>query len=150
MKKYKIGFDGWGLLLFLLIMLPNFIWFAVPAPNDVLRRVSVTESLDAAASVFQVLMTAALVLIVNPARKPLRLTPWTSAVIGCAALYFGGWILYYQGWTSPPVMLLLTVPPCLAFLFFAAERRNFPAMLPGGAFACCHLIYGAANFMLAP
>ncbi len=36
-KEYKLGFDRYGLLLFLLIMLPNFIWFAVPAPNDALR-----------------------------------------------------------------------------------------------------------------
>ena len=28
--KYKLGFDIWGLLLFLGIMVPNFIWFAVP------------------------------------------------------------------------------------------------------------------------
>lgn len=33
--KYRFGFDFWGLILFLLVMVPNFIWFAVPAPNDV-------------------------------------------------------------------------------------------------------------------
>ena len=31
-KKYKIGFDIWGLIIFIVIMIPNFIWFAVPAP----------------------------------------------------------------------------------------------------------------------
>ena len=35
-KKYKIGFDIWGLIIFIVIMIPNFIWFAVPAPNDIL------------------------------------------------------------------------------------------------------------------
>ncbi len=33
LKKYKIGFDIWGALLFLIIMIPNFIWFVIPAPN---------------------------------------------------------------------------------------------------------------------
>ena len=28
LKQYRFGFDPWGLLLFLLVMLPNFIWFA--------------------------------------------------------------------------------------------------------------------------
>ncbi len=36
-KKYKIGFDIRGLIIFIVIMIPNFIWFAVPAPNDILR-----------------------------------------------------------------------------------------------------------------
>lgn len=36
-KKYKIGFDIWGLIIFIIIMIPNFIWYAVPVPNDILR-----------------------------------------------------------------------------------------------------------------
>ena len=54
LNQYRFGFDPWGLLLFLLVMLPNFIWFAVPAPNDILRADSVTPVVDAIGSVFQV------------------------------------------------------------------------------------------------
>ena len=46
LKEYKFGFNIYGLLLFLIIMIPNFIWFAVPAPDDVLRVESVTEMID--------------------------------------------------------------------------------------------------------
>ena len=42
LKKYKLG---------LIIMIPNFIWFAVPAPNDILRADSVTGAFDTLASV---------------------------------------------------------------------------------------------------
>lgn len=42
-KKYKIGFDIRGLIIFIVIMIPNFIWFAVPAPNDILRGESITK-----------------------------------------------------------------------------------------------------------
>ncbi len=42
---YKIGFEAGGLVLFAVIMLPNFLWFAVPTPNDVLRRESITPTL---------------------------------------------------------------------------------------------------------
>ena len=55
-KKYKIGFDIWGLIIFIIIMIPNFIWFAVPAPNDILRGESITETVDVIASICQVLM----------------------------------------------------------------------------------------------
>lgn len=55
-KKYKFGFDIWGMIVFLIIMLPNFIWFAVPAPNDILRTESITVIIDAIGSICQVLM----------------------------------------------------------------------------------------------
>ncbi len=46
-------------------MIPNFIWFAVPAPNDVLRAEPVTEVIDIIASACQVLMVIALCVFVN-------------------------------------------------------------------------------------
>ena len=60
LKKYRLGFDISGFVLFLIVMIPNLIWFAVPAPNDVLRTNSTTEAIDTVASVCQVLMIAAL------------------------------------------------------------------------------------------
>ena len=50
-KKYKIGFDIWGLIIFIVIMIPNFIWFAVPAANDILRGESITKTVDVIASI---------------------------------------------------------------------------------------------------
>lgn len=147
MKKFRIGFDSGGLLLFLAVMLPNFIWFAIPSPNDVLRRESVTVTLDTAASVFQGLMAAALIFVIHPGRKPLRLAELLG-VIGCAVLYYSGWILYYLGWAGWFVILLLTVPPCLALLLYAAYRRNTSALILGIGFTCCHLVYAVANFMI--
>ncbi len=95
LKQYRFGFDPWGLLLFLLVMLPNFIWFAVPAPNDILRADSATPVVDAIGSVFQV----------------------------------------------------LTVAPCLAFLLFAIDRKNLPAVIFAAVFAVCHLVFGVVNFV---
>ena len=74
LKKYKIGFDIWGLILFLVIMIPNFIWFAVPAPNDILRVESVTKVADAIGSVSQVLMVFALCVFIHRDRKRLHFT----------------------------------------------------------------------------
>lgn len=92
MKKYKFGFDIWGLLLFFAIMIPNVIWFALPAPDDILRADSVTGTLDAVASVCQVLMVAALCICKNIECRKLRLTPLILAVIFCCVLYFASWI----------------------------------------------------------
>ena len=73
-KKYRFGFDIWGLALFLIIMIPNFIWFAVPAPNDILRTNSITEIPDRIASVCQVLMVIALCVLINEERNKLSIT----------------------------------------------------------------------------
>ena len=45
----------------------------------------------------------------------------------------------------PPSMM--TVPPCLAFVLFAADRKNFPAVLFATGFAVCHLVFAIVNFV---
>lgn len=88
MKKYKFGFNIWGLILFFIIMLPNFYWFFVPASNDVLRAESVSKSLDTIASVFQVSMVIALCIFINKDSKRIGITPLIIASIASCLLYF--------------------------------------------------------------
>ena len=148
LNKYRFGFDVWGLILFLLVMLPNFIWFAVPAPNDVLRAESVTPVVDAIASVCQVLTIACLCFLINEARGKLRFSPLVIAAVICVAIYYLGWALYYSGIANTWVILLLTLPPCLSFILFAADRKNLPAVLFASVFAVGHLIFALVNFVL--
>ena len=147
-SRYRFGFDLWGLLLFLLVMLPNFIWFGVPAPNDVLRTDSVTPVVDVIASVCQVLTVACLCFLINEARGKLRFSPLVIAAVVCVAVYYLGWVLYYSGIAKTWIILLLTLPPCLAFILFAADRKNLPAVLFASAFAVCHAIFGVVNFVI--
>lgn len=146
--KYKFGFDIWGLVLFLMIMLLNFIWFAVPAPNDVLRAESVTKIADTIGAVCQVVMVAALCVLIHKERKKFSITPLIKAIIVCCLLYWGSWILYYTGMTNAAVILGMTVVPCLAFLFFAMDRKNWIALIPIGGFTVCHVIFGVVNFII--
>ncbi len=120
-KKYKVGFDIWGAVLFLIIMIPNFMWFLVPAPNDILRTESITEILDTVASVCQVLMIIFLCIFINKEQEMKKRSRWIIAVIICCLLYFISWGFYYNGVTNILVILGLTIPPCLAFLFFAIK-----------------------------
>lgn len=145
--QYRFAFDPWGLLLFLLVMLPNFIWFAVPAPNDILRADSVTPVVDAIGSVFQVLTVTCLCFVIHNDRSKLRFSPLIITAIVCVAIYYIGWALYYTAKVSPIVILLLTVPPCLAFILFAADRRNLPAVELAAGFTVCHLVFGVVNYL---
>lgn len=148
LKKYKLSFEIWGLLLFLIVMIPNFIWSAIPAPNDILRTTSITETIDTVASICQILMIAALCIFRNRESKKLCVTPFTIIVAGCCLLYFVSWIVYYSGIVNANVILGLTVPPCLAFLFFSIDRKNGIALIPILVFTMCHLIYGVVNFIM--
>lgn len=147
LKKYKLGFEVRGLILFLLIMLPTFIWFAVPAPNDILRAESVTETVDLIGSVCQVIMIAALCVLINKDQPKFKLTPLIIGMIVCAAGYFAGWIFYYCGVSNAAVVLALTVPPSAVFLLFALDRKNYIALIPIAGFTVCHVIYGIVNFI---
>ena len=148
LKKYKFGFDFWGLLLFLLIMIPNFIWFAVPAPNDVLRADSVTPIVDGIGSFCQVTFIAAICIL---KRKDLGAVTFTKLVItalSLVAFYYLGWILYYRGMVNPFVIILLTLPPCFSFIVYTIDRKNMIATIPAVIFTICHIIYGVANYIL--
>lgn len=148
LKRYKLEFDIWGLLLFLIIMIPNFIWFAIPAPNDILRANSITETIDTVASVCQIFMVVALCFLRNKEAAKLCVTSLVFISASCCFLYFVSWIIYYVGIVNVFVVLGLTIPPCLAFLFFAIDRKNGIAIIPISIFTICHLIYGAINFIV--
>ena len=147
-KTYKLGFDISGLILFLLVMTPTFIWLAVPAPNDVLRAESVTPMVDIIGSVCQILFIACLCIIINKERSKLRFSPLVIASMVCVVMYYVGWALYYQGNTEAYIILLMTVSPCVAFILFAMDRKNFPAVVFATGFTICHLIYGIVNFII--
>ena len=109
LKEYKFGFNIYGLLLFLIIMIPNFIWFAAPAPNDVLRTESVTEVIDTIASVCQILMVIALCIFANIKNHKFHITPLIIFVIICCLIYFASWVSYYVGVVNTGVILGLTI-----------------------------------------
>lgn len=147
-KNYRFRFDPRGLALFLLVMLPNLVWSAVPAPHDILRRESVTPLLDSIAQVFQITMTAALCAVINATRdRPMKRRDW-AGIAACVLLYFAGWIAYYAGIANPAVILTLCLAPCGAFLLLAQARKNAPALLAAGGFTVCHFLFAVINFIL--
>lgn len=147
MKNYWPGFDVWALALFLILLLPTVLWTLFPPLRDVLRRESVTPTVDIIGSVFQVLTIATLCFVQRkgwPRENPLLAY---AATIVCVQLYYAGWVLYYVGITTPVVMLLMTLPPCMAFIFFAIARRNMLAAIFAAGFTVCHLIFALENFI---
>lgn len=148
LKKYRMGFDVWALVLFAAVMLPNFIWFALPAPNDILRAESVTPVVDAVGSVCQVLMVAALCMFIRTDCEDKRPRLLIIGAWLCVGLYYLCWVLYYFGTVNNAIVLGLTLPPCFAFLLYSAYRKNGIAAVFAGGFTICHLIFAVVNFIL--
>lgn len=144
-KNYRFGFDAGAAVLFVAIMLPNIYWFAVPAPNDILRAASVTSTIDTIGSVFQVLMIGLLCILKNTTAGNRTKLLW--GVAACYGIYCAAWIAYYRGIVTPVVTLTLCLAPCLAFGLYAADRKNYPAQISLVGFTICHLIYGIVNFL---
>ena len=130
------------------MMLPNFLWFAFSAPNDLLRISSVTPITDAIGSFLQISLIASLSCLARKDSKPLRFSAGIIATLICVIAYFVGWVLYYNAIAYAWVILMLTLPPCFAFLFYAIDRKNWIATTLGIGFTVCHLIFALVNFIL--
>ena len=147
-RKYNIGFDLWALVLFVAIMLPNGIWFLVPAPEDILRSASITAVIDTVASVFQVILVVAICVLRNAAGRSPMGVGWKYGITVAVLLYFAGWVLYYAGMTNAVVIMDLCIAPCVAFILFALARKNAVALVAAIGFILCHMYYGIVNFVV--
>lgn len=148
MKKYKFGFDLYALLLFLIIMIPNFIWFAIPAKIDILRSPSRTPIIDTIGSIFQILMLASLICLKRNYQfknKPLLLLSSILFII----LYYISWILYYLTFKQDRVIIALTICPCLTFMLFALYRKNYVSSIFLIFFTICHIMFLFLNFFIS-
>lgn len=146
LKKYKFGVDAYAAVLFLLIMLPNFVWFAFPAPNDILRSASQTPLLDAAASLLQTIMVALMCLLKRRDAAAVRLSSgWVLSAGSFCLCYYAVWLAYYRGHVGAAVILGQCIFPSLSFAAYQLDRRNWPALLVLVLFTLLHLASGIIN-----
>lgn len=146
--NYKLNFNIWGLVIFLLIMIPNLIWFMVPATHDVLRVDSVTPIVDFISSMAQVIMIFGLCFLsnnkeTNSVSNVLKLSMGTALVF-----YYLGWLSYYVGFTYNFIILDLCIVPSIIFILSLVSYRNYITLIPTLIFTIGHLIFCLFNFIL--
>lgn len=148
LRQYKYGFDIGGFIVFLAIMLPNIIWFVLPAQNDIFRTESITPIIDFVGLCSQILMIAVFCCI---QRRDYQLK-WFSTMIGGIVAgiiaYYACWLAYYAGNTSALVVLLLACVPCFCFILLAVERKNWVALFFTSVFTICHVASSVVNFVI--
>lgn len=138
------SFDWRGLVLFLLIMIPNVIWFTCPAPDDVLRHTTDHKMLDSIMSVTQIAMVVSLCI----SGKQTKQNSWQryATILLFVLLYYGFWLLYYQATTNAMILWGLTIFPCLAFLLLARAEESKLALFLTILFTICHMVNTFLSF----
>ena len=144
---WRFGFDIGGAVLFALLMLPNILWFFVPAQNDILRQPTKTEGLDTAVMVLRGLAVGFLIFL-RHTMKPAKLRWQIFGILALAlcAMYWGAWGLYYLGVVRPWILYSMCWMPGCSIIFYGFGRKNYPAQLFALAFLICHCISVAINF----
>lgn len=135
--NYKIGFDLWGFILFAVLMIPNIVYWCLPAFNDL----GGNALLDFIALFFEV--PSIVFLIVMKRKHPERRHLFDSLYIMTAAMvlfYYVAWIVYFCGFNQLNVILFLTVCPCAALLLYELERKNLLALFPTAVFSVLHIV----------
>ena len=139
LKNYHLSFEIWGLFLFLIIMIPNFIYFAFSTPHDIFQADSITKNIDKAAFVFQIFMIVSLLFLKNIKSKKIAFTPLIIITLCFCLLYFISFSVYYAGIINGFVILGLC---------FALDRKNYTALIFILFFTICHLVYAIVNFII--
>lgn len=146
LRRYRFSFDPIALILFVLIMLPNIFWFAVPSINDVLREESHTPTVDLIGSVFQVIFIIALIIITRTPKIKFKFNILTTLAVVSLAAYYILWAFYYLGVVNSFLMLGLCIFPCASFIIYEIFKKNYIALIPTVLFTICHLTYCVFNF----
>lgn len=147
-SNYQFKIDYWVIVLFVALMLPNIIWRFYPAPNDLLRKDSVTPLIDTIASISQILLLASLCFFRNKLSEKIDLNKKVFFLVVYLLVCLGTWGIYYQGIVNHWVILSLSLSPCLCFGLYATNRKNRLALLPLTVFTICHGLFGLINFIL--
>ena len=147
-KEYQFGLNVFAIILFVLVMIPNLIWFFVPSQNDVLRNESVTKILDVFGSIFQVFTVAALCAFRNEKAGKLQISLLFITSLLCLLFYYVFWILYYCNYTHAAVLIGLSIFPCASFLLYGKKKKNYIALIPAFVFTVLHSVSTIINFII--
>ena len=147
LKNYKFGINYLALLIFVLIMIPNLLWMAFPAPYDVLSRQDGAVWLEILVKILQPLMVGSLICLQNREfRKPVK----ARIFVGICLSYFVymiGWGFYYLGFSGPVVILTLCIAPSCCFMLEAWGRKYGPGYVLSLLFLIFHTLWGVITFL---
>ncbi|WP_058301097.1 hypothetical protein [Gorillibacterium timonense] len=135
------GFSWEGLVVFLLVMVPNLFYFWLPQADADLVKAEHNGSyrlwtLIEHAS--QAVMVALLVFLTSRSSSSF-LSPYTLGMAVFLLSYYGMWGFYFRGRRNRLLLLGMAVFPVVYFVLAQLWLHNVPALVPTGIFGIAHV-----------
>lgn len=150
MRNYRIGFSIKGLIIMMLVMIPNIIWaFVPPANNPLANNSTAYPILDIIENGSQIVMFMMLILLVrkdgNGDKNAKIYLGLATPFLGC---YYVLWIMYFAGCIYPLALVGMAAFPPIYYFFAALWIRNRIALIPCVIFGIFHIAITYSNYLL--
>lgn len=140
-----MAFSWKGLVVFLLPMLPNLLFFIKKSPitND---PVSTNYPwLEAVEHGSQIIFIVCLIMLVSK-KKSLILTIYPAVMGILLFIYYGLWIGYFFIGADFTMLLFMAIIPVLYFIVGALWLHNLPAFIFSSLFGIAHIAVTYLNY----
>jgi len=141
----NIGFSWKGLVVFLLPMLPNILFFILPDPNGSMAVTNNNFLLDIIENGSRVMFFALLIFGVSKNESPV-LCGYTIFMAIILLSYYGFWIAYFTIGTNFIMLMSMDVFPVIYFILAEIWLHNLLAIAPLTIFGIAHIIITYINY----
>ena len=147
-NNYEMGFSIYGIIIYLLLMLPNIVWQIFPPINNLLLIDTVSYPiLDIFEWIFRILIILFLIFLINK-DKTKNKTSYIGVAIAFLAIYYITWLLYYFGIVNPWIIILgMGITPVFYFSFAGLWLRNYLLLIPSLIFGIVHMIISILSYL---
>ena len=148
MKSYRFGFSLKGFVAFMLVMIPNIIWMAVPPVNNPVAGNSTPYPIfDIVVTVSQAIMIALLIILIpKESRNGKSIKIHIKLAFICLVGYYVAWISYYTGMVYPWMFVGMAVLPSIYFISVELWLKNYIAIIPSIVFGISHTAITFSNY----
>jgi hypothetical protein len=135
----NIGFSWKGLVVFLLPMLPNILFFILPDPNCPRLVTNNHLILNVIEHGSQAIFFALLIFGISKKVSPI-LCGYTIFMAILLLSYYGLWIAYFTTGTNFIMLMLMAIFPVIYFILAEIWLDNLLAIAPLTIFGIVHII----------
>ena len=145
--NYYFGFSWYGFIVFLLPMLPNILYFLIPASTESGKNENSHLVLDILEHGSQAIFIFLLIFVISRQTTEI-LCPYTIIMVISLFIYFVLWIFCFTGKANLIILLGMAVLPVVYFILAEMWLHNYLAILPTAFFGIAHVIITYIDFQL--
>lgn len=141
----NIGFSWKGLVVFLLPMLPNILFFILKNPNGSAAVTNNHIVLNMIEHGSQAIFGALLIFMVSKKASPV-ICGYTILIAILLLSYYGFWIVYFTKGTNFILLMAMAIFPVIYFILAEIWLHNLIAIVPTMIFGIAHITITYIDF----